>query len=343
MAQEPAQPAFENRPKESALGDTEEERHVKDEIDVLVSEVGPRDGLQSIKSTMPTEAKLRWIEALAAAGLQEIEVGSFVSPRLLPQMADCATLVAEANKIEGLSVLALVPNLKGAQAAVAAGATKVTMPPSASRSHGLNNIGKTPEQAIEEVGRVCAFRDSLPAAQRPTVEVGISTAFGCTIEGPVSEDWVIDMAGQLARAGADSIGLSDTTGYANPAQIKRLFQRLRAEIGSEKMGGAHLHNTRGRGLANVVAALEAEVDTFDSSLGGLGGCPYAPGATGNIVTEDLVFMLEAMGLRTGVNVDALIEARAVLLHGLPGETIYGNVPEVGLPKGFAYASERREP
>ena len=320
--------------------EAEEGLGVPQEIDVLVSEVGPRDGLQSIKRTMPTEAKLHWIEALAASGLREIEVGSFVSPRLLPQMADCATLVREANKLEGLTVLALVPNLKGAEFAIAAGARKVTMPPSASRTHGLKNIGKTPEEAIEEVRRVCAFRDSLPVEQRPDVEVGISTAFGCTLEGTVSEDWVIEMAGLLAKAGADSIGLSDTTGYANPAQIKRMFRRLGREIGAEKMGGAHLHNTRGQGLANVVAALEVDVTTFDSSLGGLGGCPYAPGATGNLVTEDLVFMLEAMGLRTGVDVDALIAAREVLLRGLPDEVLYGNVPEVGLPKGFTYAGDR---
>lgn len=315
----------------------EEGLGVPQEIDVLVSEVGPRDGLQSIKRTMPTEAKLDWINALAASGLREIEVGSFVSPRLLPQMADCATLVSEANKLEGLTVLALVPNLKGAEFAIAAGARKLTMPVSASRAHGLSNIGKIPEDAIEEVRRVCAFRDSLPDKLRPDVEVGISTAFGCTLEGKVSEDWVIEMAGRLAKAGADSIGLSDTTGYANPAQIKRMFPRLRSEIGASMMAGAHLHNTRGQGLANVVAALEVDVTTFDSSLGGLGGCPYAPGATGNIVTEDLVFMLEAMGLRTGVDVDALIAAREVLLRGLPGEVLYGNVPEVGLPKGFSYA------
>ena len=313
------------------------------DIDVLVSEVGPRDGLQSIKRTMPTKAKLKWIEALAASGLREIEVGSFVSPHLLPQMADCATLVREANKLEGLTVLALVPNLKGAENAIAAGARKLTIPISASRTHSLNNVGKTPEQAIEEVRRVCALRDDLPAIQRPDVEVGISTAFGCTFEGIVSEDRVIKMAALLANAGADSIGLSDTPGYANPAQIKRLFARLRGEIGVEKMAGAHLHNTRGQGLANVVAALEVNVNIFDSSLGGLGGCPYAPGATGNIVTEDLVFMLEAMGLRTGVDVDALIAAREVLLHGLPDEAIYGNVPEAGLPKGFTYAGEKVTP
>ena len=190
---------------------------------------------------------------------------------------------------------------------------------------------------VKKVKRLCL---SMKDAQRPDVEIGISTAFGCTLEGVVSEDWVIKMAGQLAEAGVDSIGLSDTTGYANPAQIKRMFRRLRSEIGVEKVGGAHLHNTRGQGLANVVAALEVGVSTFDSSLGGLGGCPYAPGATGNIVTEDLVFMLEAMGLRTGVNLDALIAAREVLLRGLPGENIYGNIPEAGLPKGFTYANER---
>lgn len=309
------------------------------DIDVLVSEVGPRDGLQSIKRTMPTEAKLAWIKSLAASGLREIEVGSFVSPRLLPQMADCATLITEANKLEGLTVLALVPNLTGAERAVKAGALKFTMPISASKEHSLKNIGKTPEQAIEEVHRVCAFRDSLPDTLRPDVEVGISTAFGCTIEGTVPEDRVIEMASLLAKAGADSIGLSDTTGYANPTQIKRLFRRLISEIGVSLLGGAHLHNTRGQGLANVVAALDVGVTTFDSSLGGLGGCPYAPGATGNIVTEDLVFMLEAMGLRTGVDIHALIDAREVLLRGLPGEAHYGNVPEAGLPKGFAYAGE----
>ena len=316
-----------------------EGRSTLPEIDVLVSEVGPRDGLQSIKRMMPTQAKVQWIKALATSGLREIEVGSFVSPRLLPHMADCATLVRAANKIEGLTVLALVPNLMGAENAVEAGTRKLTMPISASRTHSLNNIGKTPEEAIEEVRRVCVFRDSLPIEKRPDVEVGISTAFGCTFEGTVPEDWVIEMAGLLAGAGVDSIGLSDTTGYANPAQIKRMFPRLRQEVGTEKMAGAHLHNTRGQGLANVVAALEVDVTTFDSSLGGLGGCPYAPGATGNIVTEDLVFMLEAMGLRTGVDIDALIAAREALLAGLPDEALYGNVPEVGLPKGFTYAGE----
>jgi hydroxymethylglutaryl-CoA lyase len=305
-------------------------------VDVLVSEVGPRDGLQSVRRAMPTAAKHRWVAALAAAGLREIEVGSFVSPRLLPQMADAAEVVREATSIPGLTVLALVPNLRGAEAAFAAGAHKVTIPVSASREHSMANVRKTPEEMVAEVGRVAARRDAEPAGRRPAVEVGISTAFGCTLEGRVSEDWVIELAVRLAAAGADTVGLSDTTGYANPAQVRRLFGRLLAELG-ERAGGAHLHNTRGQGLANVVAALDVGVRTFDSSQGGLGGCPYAPGATGNVVTEDLVFLLEAMGLRTGIDLDRLIAARAVVAEGLPGEPLYGNVPAAGLPKGFTYA------
>jgi hydroxymethylglutaryl-CoA lyase len=307
-------------------------------VDVTISEVGPRDGLQSIQRSMPTAAKVAWIRALADAGLQEIEVGSFVSPRLLPQLADTAEVVREAIRIPGLTVLALVPNLKGAERAVEAGAPKVTMPVSASRTHSLKNIGMTPEQAVEQVRQVAQLRDT--EVRQLTVEVGISTAFGCTMEGPVPEDWVLELATLLARAGADSIGLSDTTGYGNPAQVKRMFKRLVRELG-DKAGGAHLHNTRGQGLANVVAALEAGVTTFDASQGGLGGCPYAPGATGNIVTEDLVFMLESMGLRTGVDIDRLIAARAVGAEALPGEPLYGHVPEAGVTKGFVPASMRR--
>jgi hydroxymethylglutaryl-CoA lyase len=307
---------------------------------VLVSEVGPRDGLQSIKRAMPTAAKVRWIRALAAAGLREIEVASFVPAKLLPQMADAAEVVREAVKIPGLGVLALAPNLRGVQDAVAAGARKVTMPVSASHAHSQSNLRKTVDEAIAEVQRVCAYRDSLPAGVRPQVEANVATAFGCTIQGEVPEDFAIDVALRLARAGADAVGLSDTTGYANPAQVKRMFRRLIAEIG-ERAGGAHLHNTRGQGLANAVAALEAGVTTFDASQGGIGGCPYAPGASGNIVTEDLVFLLEAMGLDTGIDMAKLLAARAVLLEGLPGEPLYGHVPDAGLPKGFVPAAQRR--
>lgn len=304
--------------------------------DIVISEVGPRDGLQSVKRTMATAAKIEWIRALAAAGLAEIEIGSFVNPRALPQMADTAEVAMAVSALPDIGILALVPNLKGAERAFAAGIHRVTMPVSASRAHSLANINMTPEQAVEQVRAVVALRDSLPDAARRGVEVGISTAFGCTIEGAVSEDAVIRLAINLAAAGADSVGLSDTTGMGNPAQVKRLFTRLRAELGN-KAGGAHLHNTRGQGLANVWAALDAGVTTFDSSQAGLGGCPYAPGATGNVVTEDLVFMLEASGLRTGIDLERLIAARAILAAGLPGEPLYGHVPEAGLPRGFTYA------
>ena len=306
-------------------------------MQVLISEVGPRDGLQSVKRTMPTEQKHRWVRALAGSGLKEIEVASFVPPRLLPQMADAAAVVREAVKIRGLTVLALAPNLRGFRDAVAAGAHKVTLPVSASQAHSRANVRMSCEEAIESVGSVCAARDGLPADRRPKVEVGLSTAFGCTIQGEVPEDWVFEMATRIADKGADSIGLSDTVGYANPTQVRRMFERLKRELG-DKAGGAHFHNTRGQGLANVVAALEAGVTTFDASQGGIGGCPYAPGASGNIVTEDLVFLLESMGLHTGIDMAKLIEARSILTDALPGEPIYGYVADAGLPKGFRYIS-----
>jgi len=307
-------------------------------MDVLISEVGPRDGLQSIKRAMPTAVKHKWIRALADAGLKEIEVASFVPPKLLPQMADAAEVVREAIKIPGLTVLALVPNLRGFQDAVAAGAPKITLTVSASEAHSMSNIRMTCAQALESVGNIVRFRDSLPDGQRPHIEVGVSTAFGCTLQGDVDEDFALDMAVKCAQAGADSVGLSDSVGYANPVQIKRMFARLIRELG-DKAGGAHLHNTRGQGLANVVAALEAGVTTFDASQGGIGGCPYAPGATGNIVTEDLVFLLESMGLDTGVDMAKLLDARKFLAEGLPGEPVYGFVPDAGLPKNFRRAAQ----
>ena len=307
-------------------------------MQVLVSEVGPRDGLQSIKRTMPTEAKLRWIRALAGAGLKEIEVASFVPAKLLPQMADAAEVVAAAARIPELTVLALAPNLKGVQNAIAAGAHKVTLPVSASHAHSLSNIRMSCEDAVEQVARICEFRDSLPAGHRPKVEVGLSTAFGCTLQGEVDEGWVFEMANRIAANGADTVGLSDTVGYANPAQVRRMFTRLIRELG-DKAGGAHLHNTRGQGLANVVAALDAGVTTFDASQGGIGGCPYAPGASGNIVTEDLVYLLESMGLDTGINIDKLLEARKAFVEGLPGEPIYGHLPDAGVAKNFRRAKE----
>ena len=299
--------------------------------DVLISEVGPRDGLQSVKATMSTAHKRAWISALHAAGLREIEVASFVPAKRLPQMADAAEVVRHALTLPGLTVMALVPNLRGAQAALLAGVHKLTIPVSASAAHSLANVRKTREEMIAEVRNIVALRNE--QAPQVHIEAGISTAFGCTLQGLVPEDEVVWMAEQVIKAGVDESGLSDTTGMANPAQVRRLFKRMFAAIGS-KTGAAHLHNTRGLGLANCLAAWDVGVHTFDSSQGGLGGCPYAPGASGNVVTEDLVFMFEAMGLRTGVDIGKLIEARAALQAGLPGEPIYGMTPEAGLPLGF---------
>jgi len=299
--------------------------------DVLISEVSPRDGLQSVKATMPTADKLRWIDALHAAGVREIEVASFVPAKLLPQMADAAEVVRHAVTLPGLTVMALVPNRKGAQAALEAGVHKLTMPVSASVAHSLANVRKTPTEMVEEVRAISELRRAI--APHVRLEAGISTAFGCTLQGRVPEDDVIRLAAQCIEAGAEEAGLSDTVGYANPAQVRRLFRRLRAELGAHA-GAAHMHNTRGLGIANCLAAWDEGVRTFDASLGGLGGCPYAPGASGNAVTEDLVFMFEAMGVRTGIDIQKLIAARAPLMAGLPGEPVYGMTPEAGLPKGF---------
>lgn len=300
--------------------------------EVLISEVGPRDGLQSVKATMPTADKFKWIDALVAAGIREIEVASFVPARLLPQMADAAEVVKYAAKTHpGITIMALVPNLRGAQAALEAGVHKLTMPVSASHAHSLANVRKTPEEMVQEVQAIARLRDELAPSVK--LEAGISTAFGCTLQGEVPEDDVIKLAVMCVQAGADESGLSDTVGYANPAQVRRLFRRLRQELGGQA-GAAHMHNTRGLGLANCLAAWDEGVRTFDSSLGGLGGCPYAPGASGNVVTEDLVFMFEAMGVPTGIDIEKLVAARAPLAAGLPGEALYGMTPDAGLPKGF---------
>ena len=301
--------------------------------DVLICEVGPRDGLQNAKHLMPTEAKKRWITALANAGLKEIEVGSFVPAKLIPAMADTGEIVAHAVGLPGVKVVALAPNLKGFERAMAAGAQKVTFPVSASRKHSESNVRMSPEQMVEEVRR-CVERRG-PGG--PEIEGAISTAFGCTLQGEVPEDEVVRLAELLAEAGVDGIPLADTVGYANPAQVKRLFRKVRNAIG-DKLDGAHFHNTRGLGLTNALAAYEEGVRAFDSSMGGLGGCPFAPGASGNVITEDLVFMFESMGISTGIDLAKLFEARKLLESAIPEEPVYGHIHLAGLPKGFRAAT-----
>lgn len=309
-------------------------------IDIEISEVGPRDGLQSISPIMPTAAKKQWITSLAAAGIPEIEVGSFVPAKVLPQLADTAELVTHARDIEGLSVAVLVPNLRGAENALLVRPDKMTVPLSVSETHSLKNLKRTHKQLLEEVKGIRRAIDSLPVEQRPKLEGSLSTAFGCTLEGVVPESKVLEMAEKLMAAGCDEVGLSDTTGFASPVQVRDYTRDIHSLLGADKLTGIHLHNTRGQGLANVMAALDAGLTTIDSSMGGIGGCPFAPGASGNIVTEDLVFLLESMGLRTGVNFEALWAARKVLADALPETELYGFTPEAGLPKDFISATQQ---
>lgn len=307
-------------------------------IDVLVSEVGPRDGLQNVKSIMPLDAKKAWIAAEAAAGVREIEVGSFVPAKLLPQLADTAEVVAYANTIPGLTVAALVPNFRGAENAVKCGVHKITLPLSVSETHSLKNLRRTHDQVIEEVRQIVDLIKTLPEGERPHFEGSLSTVFGCTLEGAIPDAQIARLAERLMEAGVDEVGLSDTTGYANPVQVKHIIRLVRGVAGKDAVQGIHLHNTRGLGLANALAALDEGLNTLDSSLGGLGGCPFAPGASGNIVTEDLAFMLEAMGLKTGIDLDKLVKVREIVAAALPDEELYGFLPDAGLPLGFTPAT-----
>ncbi len=298
---------------------------------VTVCEVGPRDGLQIAHGIMPTAAKTRWIAAMAAAGLREIEVGSFVPPKLIPQMADTAQVVQAARTIPGLLVAALAPNLKGAQNAYAAGAARVTVPVSVSEGHSRSNTNRAPMEQVAEVGRIAAWLAEQP--RRVILEAGCATSFGCSIDGEVPTAAVAKVAEGLARAGVDTIALADTVGWGNPAMVHERVRAVRAAVG-DKLQKLHLHDTLGLGLANALAGLEEGIRAFDSALAGLGGCPFAPGAAGNIVTEDLVFLLESMGLATGVSLPELLATRELLAAGLPGEPLRGALGRAGLPKTF---------
>lgn len=294
-------------------------------------EVGLRDGLQSIATVLPTERKLQWLRAAHAAGLREIEVGSFVPARLLPQLADTAELVAYARGLPGLCVSVLVPNLKGAERALETGADLMLVPLSASVAHSRANLRKTPEEVVAEVALMRAARDASGA--KTLIEGGIGTAFGCTLQGHVAADDVLRYMQALLDAGADRVSLADTVGYANPRAVRELFERARA-IAGERLWCAHFHDTRGLALANVYAALETGVTRFDASLAGIGGCPHAPGASGNAATEDLAFMLADMGIDTGIDIDALLELRTQVAQWLSHETLHGALWRAGLPQTF---------
>ncbi|GMV59477.1 MAG: hydroxymethylglutaryl-CoA lyase [Betaproteobacteria bacterium] len=301
----------------------------------MIREVGLRDGRQSIATILPTAHKREWIGAAYAAGIREIEVGSFVPARLLPQLADTAEALACARTLPGLFASVLVPNLKGAERALAAGADLLLVPLSASRAHSLANLRRTPDEVVAEVARIRAARDASGA--KALIEGGVGTAFGCTLQGRVDPSEVLRLMQALLDAGADRVSLADTVGYADPNGVGRLFEQA-LRIAGDRFWCGHFHDTRGLALANVCAALEVGVARFDASLAGIGGCPHAPGASGNVATEDLAFMLAAMGVATGVDVPRLLALRAALAEWLRGERLFGALARAGLPKTFVAAT-----
>jgi hydroxymethylglutaryl-CoA lyase len=305
---------------------------VEKRVEVEIVEVGPRDGLQNLAKPMSTEAKKQWLSAAVAAGVSEIEVCSFVPMDRFPQFADNEALVAYALLLPNLTVCALVPNARGAADALAAGVHKLGFTLSVSERHSVANVRKTSQEQLAEFRRVIELRKAL----RPETQVtgGLSTVFGCSIEGKISESAVCRLAAALVEAGADDVSLADTVGYANPNDIRRVVKSVRREIG-DKLTTLHLHDTRGLGLANASAGVESGIKAFDASLGGLGGCPYAPGASGNICTEDLVFMLESMGLSTGIDLEALLEVRATVERLLPEAEFHGALAKARLPLHWA--------
>ena len=301
----------------------------------VVREVGLRDGLQSIAMVLPTAHKREWLRQAHAAGQREIEVGSFVPARLLPQLADTEEVLAFAKTLPGLFASVLVPNLRGAERALACGADLIMVPLSASHAHSLANLRKTPDEVVAEVARMRAARDASGACT--LIDGGVGTAFGCTLQGEVRESEVLRLMQALLDAGADRVSLADTVGYADPAMVRSLFEKA-LRIAGDRLWCGHFHDTRGMGLANVYAALEVGVTRFDACIAGIGGCPHAPGASGNVATEDLVFMLESMGVATGVDVSALLRLRAQVAAWLDGQTLHGTLWRAGLPKTFAPAT-----
>ncbi len=307
--------------------------------DVIVREVGPRDGLQLVKQVLPTDTKINWIKAEAQAGMVEFEVCSFVPPHIIPQFADAKAVAGRAmEEIDGIRVMALTPNIKGAEFAFDIGVHCLNVVLSVSKTHNEANVRRSREQSIADFREIVKMRDADPRLKHMKIGVGLATALGCTLEGNVPEDETLRVLGEVLDAGADEVGLPDTVGYAHPTQVRSLFTKAIKQAGDVPII-THFHDTRGLGLANVYAALEAGAKHFDASLAGLGGCPFAPGATGNIVMEDLVFLLESEGLRTGVDIEKLRNAREIVEAVLPEEDKHGRILKAGLPKGFEPATQ----
>jgi hydroxymethylglutaryl-CoA lyase len=301
----------------------------------IIREVGLRDGLQSIARTLPTAQKMEWIRAAYAAGLREIEVGSFVPARLLPQLADTAELVAFAKTLPGLHVSVLVPNLRGAERRLPAARTAWCCRCRPATRTAWPTCARHPDEVVAEAARIRAARDA--AGSRMILEGGVGTAFGCTLQGEVKESEVLRLMQALLDAGCDRVSLADTVGYADPAAVQRLFTKARA-IAGDRLWCGHFHDTRGLGLANVYAALLTGVNRFDACLAGIGGCPHAPGASGNVATEDLAYLLRSMGLDTGIDLPALLALRAQVAGWLAGESLHGTIAQAGLPRTLTPAA-----
>ncbi len=302
---------------------------------VILREVGLRDGLQLVKTFPDTDAKRDWIQREHAAGVTHFEVGSFLPAKRFPQFADVAELTAEVAGLPGARCAALALNERGINDALAAGVDELVCVVSATEEHSQANARRSQKEAVELVGRAAAL--AREGDKSPVVHVGLSMSFGCSIAGPVAPGDVVRLAEECLAAGADVVALADTVGFAGPRQVTGLCRELRAAIG-ERPFAIHLHDTRGLGLSNASAALDEGCRILDGALGGLGGCPFAPGATGNIVFEDLVFLCETKGFATGIDIDQLIELRALLAQAMPDETLYGAVARSGPPRNIPWAA-----
>jgi hydroxymethylglutaryl-CoA lyase len=297
----------------------------------VVREVGLRDGLQSIQTVLPTAQKIEWLKQAYAAGQREIEAGSFVPPKLMPQLADTWEVLAFAKTLPGLTASVLIPNLKGAERALEGDAHLMVLPLSASHAHSLANLRKTPDEVVQELARIRAARDA--SGKKTLIEGGVGTAFGCTLQGEVKVEEVLRLMQALLDAGADRVSLADTVGYADPHSVSVLVEKA-LRIAGNKLCCGHFHDTRGLALANAYATLSLGIQRFDASIAGIGGCPHAPGASGNAATEDLVFMLEASGVKTGIDLPKLLALRQQVASWLKGEQTHGTLWRAGLPKNF---------
>ena len=300
---------------------------------IQIREVGLRDGLQLSKTKLSSEIKIKWCSLQSQAGFKEIEVTSFVPPSVLPQFSDASKIVYASNKINNLIPSVLVPNLKGALIALDNNSKKINFVLSASEMHNRSNVNSTIEKSLSMFKDFVRERNIRGLKNKVQISAAIATSFGCSIQGDVKKKNVIKICEKLLEMGAEELNIADTVGYANPNQVKEIFKSLN-KISKNIPLAAHFHDTRGMGLANVISAIDEGVKRFDASLGGLGGCPYAPGASGNIATEDCVYMIESMGFSTGIDLKKLLKLRKSLKEWMKNDILYGNLLTSGFAKTF---------